>query len=454
MSSDSGIRVRGLGKCYDVYARPVDRLRQMLLPTLNAWLGRPVTDYCQRFWALQGVDLDVEPGETVGIIGRNGSGKSTLLQLVCGTLTPTTGVVKTHGRIGALLELGSGFNPDFTGIENVFLNAAILGLTREETAARLDAIAEFAGIGEFIHQPVKTYSSGMMVRLAFAVQAQTEPDILIVDEALAVGDARFQAKCFERLRQLKAQGTSILLVTHSSEQIVTHCDRAVLMEDGRMLESGEPRSVVNRYLDLLFGSEEIPAPEPIEELEPTAEPQSETLPASKPAFAQEDPQDRFQSHPNANPHEYRWGDGMVRIIDFVLEGEQGAYPTAVNSGETLRLSFTVRIDEPILGPIFGVTVKTREGITLCGSNTEKVGLHEPDRILAPNTTVRVSFEWVCRLAEGSYFISLGVATREGAMVIPHDRRYDAIMVDVRPTETFFGLADLNMAVSGVELQAK
>ena len=188
-------------------------------------------------------------------IGRNGSGKSTLLQIICGTLTPTEGRIETKGRIAALLELGSGFNPEFTGRENVYMNAAVLGLSKAEVDDRFDDIAAFADIGQFIEQPVKTYSSGMTVRLAFAVQAQIDPDILIVDEALSVGDAKFQAKCFARLKQLKENGTSILLVTHATEQIVTHCSSAIFLNDGKQIETGEPRRVINRYLDLLFGKE-------------------------------------------------------------------------------------------------------------------------------------------------------------------------------------------------------
>lgn len=451
MSSNPSIRVRSLGKCYEVYARPSDRLRQMVLPRVNAWLGKPQRDYCDRFWALSGVDLDVEPGETVGIIGCNGSGKSTLLQLVCGTLTPTTGAVETHGRIGALLELGSGFNPDFTGLENVFLNAAVLGLTREETRERLDAIAEFAGIGSFIHRPVKTYSSGMMVRLAFAVQAQTEPDILIVDEALAVGDVRFQAKCFERLRQLKENGTSILLVTHSSEQIVTHCDRAVLIDEGYVMQRGEPREVVNRYLDLLFGQVVEPASEPAPEPEPEPEKVEFFVEGDgeQAQFSTDD--EHFQDHPNANPHEYRWGDGAVSITDFLLEGEKSAYQTVVDSGERVRLSFNVRINQRVRGIIFGVTLKTREGVTLSGSNTEKLGDYDNERWFDPGTIITPSFEFVCRLGPGAYFISVGVASREGELVVPHDRRYDAIAIDVRSVNEFFGLVDLEMSLDKLDL---
>ncbi len=222
MSSDEiAISVRDISKCYYSYDRPMDRVLHSLVPRVQRQFGMPVKSYGQAFWALRNVDFEVRRGETVGLVGRNGSGKSTLLQIICGTLRPSGGSVHTQGRVAALLELGSGFNPEFTGRENVYLNASVLGLSRDEVDQRFDAIAGFADIGDFIDQPVKTYSSGMAVRLAFAVQAQVDPQILIVDEALSVGDAKFQAKCFERLRQLKQNGTSILLVTHASEQVVT-----------------------------------------------------------------------------------------------------------------------------------------------------------------------------------------------------------------------------------------
>lgn len=236
MSSEIAIRVESLSKCYQIYDQPRDRLKQFVLPRLKRLAGLPPKQYYHEFWALKDVSFEVKKGETVGIIGRNGSGKSTLLQMICGTLSPTSGSVTTHGRIAALLELGSGFNPEFTGRENVYMNASVLGLTKDEIDARFDEIAAFADIGEFIEQPVKIYSSGMMVRLAFAVQAQVEPNIMIVDEALAVGDAKFQAKCFERLKKLKESGTSILLVTHSTEQIVTHCSGLCCLIMGILLK--------------------------------------------------------------------------------------------------------------------------------------------------------------------------------------------------------------------------
>ena len=251
-SNDIAIQVKNLGKIYNIYKRPQDRLKQSLAPRLQRMVGRPPGRYFREFWALRDVSFDVRKGETVGIIGRNGSGKSTLLQIICGTLSATQGTVATQGRIAALLELGSGFNPQFTGRENVYLNGAILGLPKEEIDSRFNDIDRFADIGEFIEQPVKMYSSGMIVRLAFAVQAMVEPDILIVDEALAVGDEKFQRKCFARLEELKSKGTAILFVSHSAPQIIELCDKALLLENGERLMCAEPSQVVRAYQKLIY----------------------------------------------------------------------------------------------------------------------------------------------------------------------------------------------------------
>lgn len=239
MSSDLALDVEQLGKLYPIYEHPRDRLIQALWGKRKQ-LYRP-------FWALQDVSFQLKQGQTLGVVGRNGSGKSTLLQLICGTLTPTTGKAWVKGRIGALLELGSGFNPEFTGLENVFLNGTLLGLTSSEIDSRLDTILGFADIGDFINQPVKTYSSGMAVRLAFAVQAHVQPDLLVVDEALAVGDEMFQKKCYSHLERLKQEGTAILLVTHSCPQILQHCDQALLLSGGRLKLHGSPKQVTSTY---------------------------------------------------------------------------------------------------------------------------------------------------------------------------------------------------------------
>lgn len=440
-SEESVIQVRDISKCFYTYDKPFDRLKHSIMPRLQHTLGAPVTAYGKEFWALRNIDFEVQRGETVGIVGRNGSGKSTLLQIICGTLMPSGGQVQVRGRVAALLELGSGFNPEFTGRENVYLNAAVLGLSREEVDQRFDAIAGFADIGDFIDQPVKTYSSGMVVRLAFAVQAQVDPDILIVDEALSVGDARFQAKCFERLRQLKSHGTSILLVTHSSEQVVTHCNRAVLLEQGRVALLGSPRTVINRYLDILFGRDK---PAELEATEPGSAP-AVPLAAASPAdsgpllsFAA----DAFASRDGFNPHEYRWGDGAASVLDFHLLANGHAFPTLIEPGAAVELHLAIRFNRSIAEPILGFTIKTKEGVTVYGSNSWLLGCHATQALGAAGSSARACLKFVNRLASGDYFISVGVASRMGEDVVPHDRRYDAIHFAVSPTPQSLGLIDL------------
>lgn len=253
MQNQIALSAENISKSYKIYSHPKDRLIQAVWGK-NRW-GKPKTFY-KEFWALHNLSFSLSKGQTLGIVGRNGSGKSTLLQILCGTLTPTTGSVNACGRIGALLELGSGFNPEFSGLDNVYLNAALLGLSQREIEERLDKILAFASIGEFIDQPVKTYSSGMSMRLAFAVQAHIDPEILVVDEALAVGDELFQKKCYSHLERLKENGTAILLVTHSCPQIIQHCDQALLLHRGKARMMGEPDKVTVTYQKLINASDE------------------------------------------------------------------------------------------------------------------------------------------------------------------------------------------------------
>ena len=247
-SNATAIEVKSLGKCYQIYARPQDRLKQSIYPRIQTLVGRPASRYFQPFWALQDVSFEIQQGETVGIIGRNGSGKSTLLQLICGTLTPTNGIVQTRGRVAALLELGSGFNPEFTGRENIYLNGSVLGLERSEIDSRFDDIAAFADIGEFIEQPVKMYSSGMYIRLAFAINIMSQPDIMIVDEALAVGDMNFQAKCITALKRRQDAGTTVLFVSHDINTVKSLCSRAVYLERGQLKNIGSAAAIAEQYL--------------------------------------------------------------------------------------------------------------------------------------------------------------------------------------------------------------
>ena len=246
-SGDITIRVQNLSKCYQIYDAPRDRLRQFVAPRLQRLLGRPPKQYFREFWALKDVSFEVRKGETVGIVGRNGSGKTTLQQIICGTLAPTAGSIKTAGRIAALLELGSGFNPEFTGRENVYMNGAVLGLSKAEVDDKFDDIAAFADIGQFIEQPVKTYSSGMLVRLAFAVIAHVNADILVIDEALAVGDAVFVQRCMRFIRNFQENGT-LLFVSHDAGTVINLCRSTIWLHQGKVREMGQSKSVAEAYL--------------------------------------------------------------------------------------------------------------------------------------------------------------------------------------------------------------
>ncbi|MGO4702304.1 ABC transporter ATP-binding protein [Dyella sp. 2RAB6] len=448
MSSDLAIRVSGVSKCYNIYESPMHRLVQSLYPRAARVIGSVGAQrlagqlrerrHYKEFWALHGIDFSVRRGETIGVVGKNGSGKSTLLQMIAGTLAPTTGDIEVNGRVAALLELGSGFNPDFTGIENVRLNAAVLGLSAAELDQRMDAILAFADIGDFVNRPVKTYSSGMVVRLAFAVQAQVDPDVLIVDEALSVGDAKFQSKCFARLDSLKEAGTSILFVSHSTEQIVSHCDRAILLHEGLMHQEGQPKDVVHTYLDLLFGKAKravIASGEP----------------AAADAAADADGvlvSGGFETRPNYNPYEYRWGDGTVCIEDFRMASSHTWDPSTVEPGDRLKLMLRVRFQDAIPRPIFGLTVKTKDGVTVFGTNSELIE-YDVQRLGGRGTTANVTFEFDCRLGPGDYFLSVGVASHNGVEVVPHDRRYDSIHLNVNG-KGFFGLAMLDVQMDAKE----
>ncbi|MEZ2419355.1 ABC transporter ATP-binding protein [Luteibacter sp. RCC_6_2] len=433
MSSDKAICIGQVTKVFPIYEKPHHRLMQMLSPASrkHRWF--------KQFHALRGISFEVGRGETVGIIGRNGSGKSTLLQIICGTLSPSSGIVDVHGRVAALLELGAGFNPDFTGRENVYLNGSLLGLSKAEIDERYDHILAFAGIGDFIDQPVKTYSSGMYVRLAFAVASNVTPDILIVDEALAVGDAKFQAKCFARLKNLRDAGTTILFVSHSTEQIVTHCDRAVLLDGGVVLADGAPKVVVNQYLDLLFGVDK-PAVEGDalsmnEQGQRTHEDLLENVGATH--------DDPFSMRANYNTHEYRWGDRRAIIRDFSLNVGGVQNPSSVSTGDAASLAIAVEFVQDVHRPILGVAIKNKEGVTVYATNSEMLDSSDIPLLGKAGSTARIDLNFTCSMGAGDYFISLGVASRDGAEVIPHDRRYDAIHLHVLGS-SFVGFSNLEL----------
>lgn len=412
MSSEIVIRVDNLCKCYQVYGAPRDRLKQFVLPRLTGFAGRPLRQYFREFWALKGVSLEVMKGETVGIIGRNGSGKSTLLQVVCGTLHPTSGSIQTRGRIAALLELGSGFNPEFTGRENVYMNGAVLGLSERELDARFDDIAAFADIGGFIEQPVKTYSSGMVVRLAFAVAINVEPQILVVDEALSVGDELFQRKCFSRIEAIKRGGATILFVSHSANTVVELCDRAVLLESGEKLASGVPKQVVGLYQKLLYSTvREFDA------IKREAESLNGGIEANGTAVDLPENDCELSSHKGELREFFDPNLRSSSIIEYESRGARIESPAVFNlAGEQVNhlvrggiyhYVYTVRFTESASRVRFGMLIKTLSGVELGGAASASSPA-EAISLIEAGSSHRVQFRFCCALNPGVYFLNAGV----------------------------------------------
>lgn len=412
MSSEMAIRVEGVSKCYNIYDRPQDRLKQFVLPRLRRMAGGDERQYFREFWALRDIDFSVKKGEAVGIVGRNGSGKSTLLQLITGTLTPTTGSIERHGRIGALLELGSGFNPEFTGRENVYLNGSLLGLSSREVTEKFDDIAAFADIGAHIDQPVKTYSSGMLVRLAFALQVQVEPDILIVDEALAVGDWLFQKRCFQRLEKLTAQGTTLLFVSHDQESVRTLTNRALLLNNGRAISWGLSSDVVREYRRLLHDEEanyfsktaeakavEDRGAESAKPVPEAAEPES----AQDPARLSGEPSD---DSPLA------FGDGGVVATGVQILDSRGEPCTLFYPGDEIRIRLDCLVREATDKLNVGVQIRNKEHLKVYSWGTLNQDMAQANRgaetglfwqrHFVANEVVQVDLVFVCTLGVNFY----------------------------------------------------
>jgi len=369
MSSKPLIEAENLGKVFHIYDRPDLRLRQFVL----GWRKR----YYREFWALRGVSFQVGQGETVGFMGRNGAGKSTLLQLVCGTLAPSEGQVIVRGRISALLELGSGFNPEFSGHDNVYLYGSLLGLSTEEIDDRYDRILTFADIGQFIDLPVKTYSSGMLVRLAFSVAINIDPEILVVDEALAVGDARFNARCMTQLRKLQDQGVSILFVGHDLEAFARLCNRAYVLHDGQLVYDGDPRETVSWYLAFASTDFDKRRMEHFDAAVAPAEPD-----AGAPAGAAPEPDVNRDDLPEFKL--FRHGDGTARIVSCTIRDEHGRRATSVEIGRRMTVEIVCEFYEDRVHHLIGFYIKDRLNLNVIGINThqERVDLpsvHRGDR---------------------------------------------------------------------------
>jgi len=399
---------------------------------------------------LHSISMNVSPGEFVGILGPNGSGKSTLLEIIAGTLSATSGTVTRQGTVSALLELGAGFNPRFTGRENVYLNASILGIPKHSLEAKLDELFQFADIGEFIDHPVSTYSSGMYVRLAFATAVSSDPDILIVDEALAVGDIRFQRKCYRRFQEMQASGKTILFVSHSVELIQNHCSRAIFLNLGHIEAIGEPKVVIQAYLEHLFGSEIQQSREVDNSEVARAVDHKDTATSSSRVVSGSSglDQDHCTQRRSYNPNEYRWGDRRAVIIDYQLRSNSGNDQVVFESGEKLELMVHIRFFEELTDLIYGCTVKTVDGQTVYGTNTRQHALDISHG--EAGSTVVIRFQFDLNVVPGEYFISLGVALDDPERDnIAIDRRYDLIHLTVRGDYSGFGLAQMNMSITEV-----
>jgi lipopolysaccharide transport system ATP-binding protein len=427
-SNETAISVRNLSKRYEIYSTPRDRLKQFVLPRLRSLTGRLPAQYFKEFWALQDVSFEVKKGESVGIIGRNGSGKSTLLQMICGTLSPTSGMVQTSGRIAALLELGSGFSPDFTGRENVYMNAAVLGLTKDEIDARFDDIAAFADIGDFINQPVKTYSSGMLVRLAFAVQVCVEPDILIVDEALAVGDALFQKRCFERMEKLTSNGTTLLFVSHDQESVRTLTSRAVLLRQGVVQMIGNSGEALLAYRKQLHEDESRALNESALQLkEKAAAARAAAISVAVPQATAPATQEAGATPDGALPTSSRsaslsFGDMEAEVLKVVVRNMNGEECSHFEPRDMVRVEIECVAHHDLANLNVGLRVRNKEGVKLYSWGTlnqdmailggQASGEVFWQRSFKAGQRFAVAFEFVCGLGPNLHEIQASI-TREG-----------------------------------------
>jgi len=452
-SNEYAIRVNGLGKRYEIYATPRDRLKQFVIPQLQRLAGLQPSSYCREFWALRNVSFEIFKGETLGILGRNGSGKSTLLQLIAGILAPSEGSIETRGRIAALLELGSGFNPDFTGRENVYLNAMLLGMERAEVEERFEDIAQFADIGDHLDQPVKTYSSGMFVRLAFAVQAHVEPQVLIVDEALSVGDEKFQRKCFEYFDRLRANGCAVLLVTHSTSTVEKFCQRGILLDRGQIHGIGPAKEIVDQYHALLYSDEkaylrylssrkaELPSVNETVEIDDSgadAHCSSSVQHVSMLAHG--------EKKPSETPGVLR---AIIRKWDALdVSGE----PTDVyRTGDKVRIRFLADFLQPVDEVQGGILLRTVEGVSVWGTSTT---YHDQNFHCArAGTTLCFDFVMHLDICEGSYFVTLAIAEALSSHDMSYlDRKTDVIVLHVRQGRvTCTGIACLSSNISVKEV---
>ena len=439
---NKALSVKDVTKIYKLYEKPIDRLKETMSFTHK--------NYHRDFYALNGISFDVEKGQTVGIIGTNGSGKSTILKIITGVLTPTTGNVEVNGVISALLELGAGFNMDYTGIENIYMNGTMMGFSRKEMDEKLSDILDFADIGDFVYQPVKTYSSGMFVRLAFALAINVEPEILIVDEALSVGDVFFQAKCYRRMEEIRKNGTTILMVTHDMGAIIKYCDRVVVLNKGNFIAEGEPGKMVDLYKKILANQ--------LDDLDEEKKEQEDSFfndfsgeralsEKSKQAVAKGLMKEKL----TINPNRTEYGDKRAEIVDFGLLDERGNLTNLLLKGENFTIKERIHFHGTIETPIFTYTIKDKRGADLTGTNT----MFESSDV----KTVKEGDEYVVEFTQkmtlqgGEYLLSMSCTGFENGEHVVYHRLYDIVNITVISNKNTVGVYDMESDVTVTLLRA-
>ena len=430
------IAVQNVCKIYKLYDKPMDRLKEAL------GLSRNVKHREQ--FALSNVNFQVKQGECVGIIGTNGSGKSTILKIITGVLNPTSGAVTVNGRISALLELGAGFNQEYSGMENIYLNGTMNGFSNAEIDAKLQDILDFADIGDYVHQPVKTYSSGMFVRLAFSVAINIEPEILIVDEALSVGDVFFQAKCYHKFEEFKKMGKTIMIVSHDLSSIAKYCDRVILLNQGVKLGEGSPKEMIDDFKRVLVGQYELPEQKSEQSLLNDAEVQEAVH--TKAAV-----QKRAREGNAENTKTLEYGTKEAEIEEIYIVDDRGVRTNAILKGMEFGIYMKVRFHQDLPAPIFAFSIKTAKGTEITGTNTmfEKAFLES----VSAGSEKLVSFTQKMSLQGGEYLISFGVTGYNGNEFQVYHRLYDALDITVISDKNTVGYYDMNSKVAVCDVHA-
>ena len=438
--SVNAIEVKDVTKVYRLYEKPIDRLKESLHPKHKS--------YHKDFYALNSLSFHVEKGQTVGIIGTNGSGKSTILKIITGVLTPTTGEVNVDGKISALLELGAGFNMDYTGIENIYMNGTMMGFTKKEMDDKLQDILDFADIGDFVYQPVKTYSSGMFVRLAFALAINVEPEILIVDEALSVGDVFFQAKCYRRMEEIRQNGTTILMVTHDMGSIIKYCDKVVLLNKGEFIAEGEPGRMVDLYKKILANQMDSLREELESDFSGGMEiegSEKKVLSSKEAAAAHTDSNAGLMKEKiTINTDRTEYGDGRAEIFDLGLFDARGNLTNLLIKGETFTIKERIRFNAPIQNPIFTYTIRDKKGTDLSGTNTMYEGADV--KPVGPGDVYDVSFTQKMTLQGGEYLLSMSCTGFEGEEHVVYHRLYNVANITVISNKNTVGIYDMESEV--------